>query len=156
MSPDKEVSELRRAILLTSVGFLFAALLVSPVLAIGPVKTEGKNPNVVIHGFNTQMWLSSAVMNEWIENPTLPGPVAVTVKDSSKFQIKNAYIIDNQAMAGMVFMMENQWVKVSQSAFGAFLAMLGFDPSLSEGFPDGIYMQLVYVGWSAEDLPPPP
>ena len=150
------MSELRRRILLASAVLFFVAMLATPVIAIGPVKTEGKNPNVEIHGFNTQMWLPSGGMNEWIENPILPGPVAVTVKDASKFQIKTAYVIDNPAMAGMVFRIENQWIKLSQSAFGAFLAMLGFDPSLSEGFPDGIYMQLVYVGWNAEDLPQPP
>ena len=148
------MSKLRRKILLASAFFLLAAILANPVMAIGPVKTVGKNPNVEIHGFNTQMWLPSGVMNEWIENPILPDPVVVTVKDAARFKIMNAYVIDNPAMVGMVFVMENQWVKLSQSAFGQFLLMLGFDPSNADGFADGIYMRLVYVGWSAEDLPP--
>jgi len=130
-------------------------MLATPVLAVGPVKTEGKNPHVAIHGFNTQMWLPSGVMNEWIENPALPGPVVVTVKDAAKFQIKKAFIIDDPTMAGMVFVMENQWVKLSKETFGAFLFMLGFNPALADGFPQGIYMQLIYVGYGVEDLPPP-
>jgi hypothetical protein len=137
--------------------FLMAvAMLATPVMAIGPINAEGKNPHVVIHGFNTQMWLPSGVMNEWIENPALPGPVVVTVKDAAKFQIKTAYVIENPAMIGMAFVMENQWLWLSQGAFAAFLALLGFDPANAAGFPDGIYMQMVYVGWSADDLPPPP
>ena len=132
------------------------AILVTPVMALGPTNTVGKNPHVEIHGFNTQMWLPSGVMNEWIENPALPGPIVVTVKDAVKFQIKTAYFVDNPAMIGMAFLMENQWLKFSQGAFAAFLVFLGFDPSGAAGFPAGIYMQMVYVGWSAEDLPPPP
>jgi hypothetical protein len=134
----------------------FSAILIAPVMAIGPINAEGKNPHVVIHGFNTQMLLPSGVMNEWIENPELPGPVVVTVKDAAKFQIRTAYVIDNPAMIGVAFVMENQWLKLSQGAFAAFLAFLGFDPAGATGFPDGIYMQMVYVGWSANDLPPPP
>jgi len=139
-----------------ALAFVFFAMLAAPVMAIGPEKAEGKNPHVVIHGFNTQMWLPSGVMNEWIENPALPGPIVVTVKDAAKFQIKTAYVIDNPAMIVMAFTMENQWLKLSQGAFAAFLAFLGFDPAGADGFPDGIYMQMVYVGWSADDLSPPP
>ena len=131
------------------IAVLAVAMLATPVLAIGPQKTEGKNPHVEIHGFNTQMWLPSGVMNEWIENPAQPGPIVVTVKDAAKFQIKNAYVIDNPAMVGMVFGMENQWVKLSQAALAAFLTMVGFDPAGADGFPAGIYIQMVYVGWSA-------
>jgi len=127
------------------------AMLATPVLAIGPQKTEGKNPHVEIHGFNTQMWLPSGVMNEWIENPDQPGPIVVTAKDAAKFQIKNAYVIDDPdpTMVGMIFGMENQWVKLSQAALATFLVMVGFDPAGADGYPAGIYIQMVYVGWSA-------
>jgi hypothetical protein len=128
------------------------AMLTTPVLAIGPKKTEGKNPHVEIHfGTNTQMWLPSGVMNEWIENPAQPGPIVVKVKDAAKFQIKKAFVIDasDPAIVGMVFGMENQWVKLSQAALATFLVMVGFDPAGAAGFPAGIYIQMVYVGWSA-------
>jgi len=138
------------------IAVLAVAMLATPVLAVGPKKTEGKNPHVEIHGFNTQMWLPSGVMNEWIENPAYPGPIVVTVKDAAKFQIKNAYVIDNASDIGMIFGMENQWVKLSQEALAAFLFAVGFPPDGAEDFPDGIYIQMVYVGWSPEDLPPPP
>jgi hypothetical protein len=134
------------------VSLLAVAMLATPVLAFGPKNALGKNPNVIIHGFNTQMWLPSGVMNEWIENPEQPGPIVVTVKDAAKFRIKKAYVIDDPAMVEMIFGMENHWVKLSQEALAAFLAMVGFDPALAAGFPDGIYIQMVYVGWS---LPPP-
>jgi hypothetical protein len=145
---------MNKKILAVFFSLLVVALLATPVLAVGPVMTEGKNPHVEIHGFNTQMWLPSGIMNEWIENPILPGPVVVTVKDAAKFQIKKAFIIDDPTMAEMVFVMENQWVKLSKEAFGAFLAMLGFNPALADGFPQGIYMQLIYVGYGVDDLPP--
>ena len=133
------------------VSLLAMAMLATPVLAIGPKKTEGKNPHVEIHGFNTQMWLPSGVMNEWIENPDQPGPIVVTAKDAAKFQIKNAYVIDDPdpTMVGMIFGMENQWVKLSQAALTTFLVMVGFDPAGADGYPAGIYIQMVYVGWSA-------
>jgi len=134
------------------IAVLAVAMLATPVLAIGPKKTEGKNPHVEIHDFNTQintqMWLPSGVMNEWIENSSLPGPIVVTVKDAAKFQIKKAYVIDDPAMIGMVFGMENQWVKLSKEALAIFLGIVGFDPALAEGYPDGIYIQMVYVGWT--------
>ena len=132
----------------------FLAMLVATVMAIGPTKAEGKNPHVVIHGFNTQMWLPSGVMNEWIEIPALLGPLTVTTKDAAKFQIKTAYVIDDPANIVMAFIMENQWLKLSQEAFAAILAFLAFDPAKAAEFPDGIYMQIVYIGWSADDLPP--
>ena len=68
------------------------------------------------------------------------------------YRIKSARTLDDPAMIGMVFGMENQWVKLSQDALAAFLDIVGFDPALAADFPDGIYIQMVYVGWS----PPPP
>ena len=141
---------MNKKILVIAASLIFVAMLTTPVLAIGPKKTEGKNPHVEIHfGTNTQMWLPSGVMNEWIENPAQPGPIVVTVKDAAKFQIEKAYVINDPAMIEMVFGMENQWAKLSQEALAAFLAIVGFDPALAAGFPDGIYIQMVYVGWSA-------
>jgi hypothetical protein len=49
----------------------------------------------------------------------------------------------------MVFGMENQWVKLSQDALAAFLEIVGFPSAGAAGFPDGIYIQMVYVGWNA-------
>ena len=71
----------KRKFLKLAVALLAIAMLATPVMAIGPKNTVGKNPHVVIHGFNTQMWLPSGVMNEWIENPTSPSPIAATVED---------------------------------------------------------------------------
>ena len=147
------MNKINKKILGLTIAIFTLTVMSTPVFAVGPVKTVGKNPHVEIHGFNTQMWLPSGVMNEWIENPMLPGPVVVTVKDAAKFQIKKALVIDNPVMAGMVFGMENKWTKLSKETFGAFLAMIGFDPSLADRFPQGIYMQLIYIGYSVEDLP---
>ena len=142
---------MNKKVLMLTLSLLAVTMLATPVLAIGPKKTEGKNPHVQIHGFNTQMWLPSGVMNEWIENPAEPGPIVVTAKNAAKFQIKKAYVIDDPdpAMVGMIFGMENQWVKLTQEALATFLEMVGFDAALATGFPAGIYIQMVYVGWSA-------
>jgi hypothetical protein len=151
-----EVIKVKKKILGIAVFLLAVAMLATPVMAIGPINAEGKNRHVVIHGFNTQMWLPSSVMNEWIENPMLPGPIKVTVKDAAKFQIKDVYVIDSTdfAVVGQIFLIENQWVKLSQGAFATMLIMLGFSPTGADGYPDGIYIKLVYVGFGVADLPP--
>lgn len=127
------------------IAVLAVAMLATPVLAIGPKNAIGKNPNVEIHDFNTQMWLPSGVMNEWIENPAQPGPIVVTVKDAAKFQIKSAIVATNPLEA---LMTENKWLYLNQGLFAALLGILGADPDIAMGYPDGVYMRVVYVGWS--------
>lgn len=120
------------------------SICVTPVFAFGPKNAEGKNPNVVIDGYNTQMWLPSGVMNEWIENPMAPGPFRVTLKDASKFQIKSAIV---PLSIVEIFANENQWFYFSHDDFAAFRVLNGKDPALADNYPEGIYIKLILVGW---------
>ena len=71
-------------ILMVAVAFLGIIMLASPVLAIGPTNIpENKNPNLISEGINTQIWLPSGVMNEWIEAPVV-GDLKVTIKRFGK------------------------------------------------------------------------
>ena len=128
---------------------IFLAMLVAPVMAIGPTNAEGKNPNLVIvlGGMNTQIWLPSGVMNEWINNPMHPGPFRVTLKDAAKFQMKNAINI-GPADLMQIFATENQWFLLSQPAFAALLTILGADPAIAGPYNQGVYMKMVFVGWA--------
>lgn len=123
---------------------LCTSVCVSPVFGFGPENAEEKNPNIVIDGYNTQVWLPSGVMNEWIENPMAPGPFRVTLKDASKFQIQKA-IIPLSVLE--IFANENQWFYFSHDDFAAFRALNGKDPALADNYPEGIFIKLIFVGW---------
>ena len=123
---------------------LCISVCVTPAFALGPENAEEKNPNVVIDGYNTQMWLPSGVMNEWIENPMAPGPFRVTLKDASKFQIKSA-IVPLSILE--IFANENQWFYFSHDDFADFRIQVGKDPALADNYPEGVYIKLIMVGW---------
>ena len=102
----------------------------SKITLFQPGNAIGKNPNLVmIHeSVNTQIWLPSKVMNEWINNPDLPGPLRVTVKDAAKFQIKKTIPIP-VTIPLMPLGIENQWFYLTKEVFDAFLLTLGYDPA---------------------------
>ena len=131
---------------------IFLAMLTTPVMAIGPTNAEGKNPNLVTanEGVNTQIWLPSGVMNEWINNPMAPGPFRVTLKDAAKFQIKQAVVVNNPNPAEImiIFDNENQWFHFSQAAFATLLMFIGGDTANADPYDEGIYIKLVFVGWA--------
>lgn len=136
---------MRRKILAILVALLAASVFVAPALAFGPENAEN-NPNLTIAlgGTNVQMWLPSGVMNEWINNPALPGVIRVQVKDAAIFQINNAIVAANP---GVVFATENTWFYLNQNIFAALLVAVGADPAIAAGYQDGAYMKIVYVGW---------
>jgi len=140
---------MNKKILMIIMACMFVAILVTPVVAIGPTNAEGKNPNlvVVMGGMNTQIWLPSGVMNEWINNPMHPGPFRVTLMDAAKFQMKNAIAI-GPADLMQIFATENQWFLLSQPAFAALLTILGADPAIANPYNQGIYMKMVFVAWA--------
>lgn len=123
---------------------MVAGILITPVMAIGPTNAEEQNPFVVIDGFNTQMWLPSGVMNEWIEVPIAPGPFRVTLKDASKFQIKTA-IIPSDILE--IYANENQWFYFSHDDFAAFRVLNSKDPAIADNYLEGVYIKIIFVGW---------
>ena len=125
---------------------LALAMLLTPVMAIGPENAE-KNPNIVYMGYNVQLHSPSGVFNEWVNNPMTPFPVRVMVKDAAKFQIRNAIV---QPAAGLVLATENKWQYLTTEIFEDFLVLVGLDPTYAAEaaaeYPAGVYIRLVLVG----------
>ena len=136
---------MNKKILAIIVTLLSVSMFVAPALAIGPEKAKN-NPHLIIAsgGTNVQMWLPSGVMNEWINNPALPGPLKVQVKDAAKFQINNAIIATS---VPEVLFSDNQWFYLDQGLFMALLGAVGADPASGLGYTQGAYMKVTTVGW---------
>ena len=82
----------KKKILVVAFALMFAAMLVAPVMARGPVTAETKNdnPNVeIIYGNNEshifKQTLPSGVILMWIYFPNLPSVVHVKVKFATEF-----------------------------------------------------------------------
>lgn len=128
-----------------SLGVLTLVIAISPVMAFGPENAEN-NPWLVAanDGANVQLWLPSGVMNEWIDSPTIPGPLRVQVKDAAKFQIRNAIVATSVTE---VLFSDNQWFYLNQGLFMALLGAVGADPAIGLGYLEGAYMKITTVGW---------
>jgi len=136
---------LNKKIIVSILGILAAAMITTPVMAIGPENAENNPWRVVaLGGTNVQLWLPSGVMNEWIENPILPGPLRVQVKDAAKFQIAKAIVASS---VPEVLFSDNQWFYLDQAIFMALLGAVGADPAIGLGYSEGAYMKIVSVGW---------
>jgi len=123
---------------------LTLAIMVAPAMAIGPEKAENNPFRVVaLGGTNVQLWLPNGVMNEWINNPVLPGPLRVQIKDAAKFQLEA--VVANSPLE--VLITENQWFYLNQDIFMALLGAVGADPSIAFDYSEGAYMKIIYVGW---------
>jgi hypothetical protein len=132
--------------LMTTLAFLAIAMLASPVLAIGPTHVpENKNPNLISNPPNTQIWLPSGVMNEWIAT-TIFGDLKVTLKDAAKFQIKTAISQTLPEDIPAFLATENQWFYWTQNDFAVFLIGGGYDPAVADPYEEGVYIMMNYVG----------
>ena len=121
-------------------------MMASPVLAIGPTNVpEDKNPNLQSEGINTQIWLPSGVMNEWIEAP-VAGELKVTVKDAAKFQISTAIPQTLPEDLPVFFASENKWFYWTQADFAIFLIGGGYDPAVAEPYDEGVYIKMNFMG----------
>jgi len=136
---------MNKKMLVSALGVLTIVMIVTPVMAFGPGNAKN-NPWLVVafEGANVQLWLPSGVMNEWIENPMLPGPLRVQIKDAAKFQIKNALVATSPPE---VLLSDNQWFYLDQGIFMALLGLVGADPAIALGYSEGAYMKVVSVGW---------
>ena len=138
--------EVKNKVLGVAVVFMTIAILVSPVLAIGPTSVpEDKNPNLELAPPNTQIWLPSGIMNEWIITPAA-GELKVTLKDAAKFQISKAIPISIPADILTFFANENQWFYWTQDDFRAFLFGGGYDSAIADNYEAGVYIKMNFVG----------
>jgi len=139
------VIEVNRKILGIAVFLLAIAMLATPVMAIGPTNVpEDKNPNLISAGINTQIWLPSGVMNEWVDSPI--GTLRVTLKDAAKFQITTAIPLSMPADIGIYASNDNQWFYLTQNDFATFLGMVGGDPAVADPYEAGIYIKANLLG----------
>ena len=137
--------DLKSKILLLAALFLIIAMLATPVMAIGPTHVpENKNPNLVSNPPNTQIWLPSGVMNEWIAT-NIFGDIKVTLKDAAKFQIKTAIPQTLPGDIPVFLATENQWFYWTQDLFAIFLMGGGYDPAVADPYVEGVYIIINYV-----------
>ena len=147
----KEVIELTRKILLVPTICLIAAMLATPVMAIGPIKAEkSNNENLVFSGFSVQIRTPGGVSNEWIQEAADNENSHVQMKKATDFYIGNCY---TPASASEIIY--NKWNLLSEDVFEEFLISVGFTPGMAPGqagfiahiiMAGGVYYKEVYVG----------
>jgi hypothetical protein len=141
------VIEVNRKILVISVALMFAAMLATPVFAIGPPPQNAvNNPNADVSIGWTQLFLPSGLFIEWV--PSFMGNIFFQHKSASDFYIGNAIemTIDSPDDMGLFFAAENKWILLSQDSYASFLLFAGTDTSYAELYPDGLYIRFVFVG----------
>ncbi|UCC57738.1 MAG: hypothetical protein JSW14_04995 [Candidatus Bathyarchaeum sp.] len=141
---------MNRKILGLVVALLSFAMFATPVLAFGPEKAVGKNPNLTPDLPYCEMLLdirgnAHGVVHGWIT--ITPFPMYELDLDASIFEIKNAFVVTE---AVQVFGMENKWLYLSQSMQYDFLILSGMPPEVAADIisfhPEGVYMKWNFVG----------
>ena len=131
---------MNKKVMMFAITLLALAMLVTPVMAIGPQKAKN-NPNLVETPFSVQLHLPSGGFNEWIAEV----PLHIQLLTASKFKIKNAIVATSPDD-----IVENKWIYMSSEVFEAYLIpILGEDFANHVAFviyPDGVYYKSVHVG----------
>jgi len=138
----------KRKVLGIAVFFLAVAMLVSPVMAIGPEKALGKNPNLLgpsPWGFD--LVLDNGVVHGWIVY-VYPVPKLDWILDAGNFKIKNAFVVTDPVQ---VLGMENKWLFLSPDIYYDLLVTIyEVPPSFAEYLlsmhPEGVYNKWNFVG----------
>ena len=137
---EKGGEKMDKKVMMFAVTLLALAMLVTPVMAIGPQKAKN-NPNLVETDFSVQLHLPSEGFNEWI----VEVPLHIQLLNASKFKIKNAIVATSPDD-----IVENKWIYMSSEVFFEYLTpILGEDMAHYVAFviyPDGVYYKFVYVG----------
>jgi hypothetical protein len=131
-----EVIEVNRKVLGTAVVLMTVAMLVSPVLAIGPENALGKNPNLdgpYYYGYD-QLLRDGAIDN--IRVTMYPVPIYQRYLDARYFKINKAIVITDPSQVGEL---ENKWLYLSSPIMYAYF--------VSEGMPEGFAAFLAFVFW---------
>jgi hypothetical protein len=134
------VKEINRKIIGIAVVLLAAAMLATPVLAIGPINApEDNNPNIGFPSYGVALNLPSRVFHEWVQ---LIGK-HLTYKDAAQFKIKNADVVTDITQ---VSELQNKWVYFSAATWGDWLAfVLGIPQYIDD--PDNPGSTILNPSW---------
>lgn len=126
------------------------AMLVTPVMAVGPIKAEkSNNANLYFSGFSVQIRTPGGVSNEWIQEAADNENSHVQMKKATDFYIGNCY---TPASASEIIY--NKWNLLSEDVFEEFLISVGFPPGMAPGqagfiahiiMAGGLYYKEVYM-----------
>jgi hypothetical protein len=142
------VKEIKKNILVFALALMAVAMLVSPVLALGPEEAVGKNPNMMPPApWGIDMALENGVHHGWIT--VTPIPKTELSLNAQTFKIKNAIVITEPFQINNPEL-ENKWLFITQSIWYDYLIMMGTPPPLAEYIasmsPEGLYYKWNYVG----------
>jgi hypothetical protein len=152
---------MNKKVFVLTVALMTVATLVTPVLAIGPIDSEG-NPNTTFPAYGVALNLPSGVFHEWVQG----SGKHLTYKDAAEFKIKNAIVVTDVTQ---VSELENKWIYFSVSIWGDWLAFIfnlsqyiedpqnpgsyipnpawiGVHNFALSHFPDGVYYKEGFVG----------
>ena len=124
---------MNKKILVIAVSLIFVAMIVTPVLAIGPQKAvKTNNPNAYFMPWGVQLRLPSGVFNEWISYE----PIHIQIKSPSDFNLGHFNVPANPSE-----IVENKWNFLSEEVFMQYLMDAGFPEE------DAYYIAyIVYAG----------
>ncbi len=144
----REVITVNKKIIGFAVAFVVAAVLTTPVMAIGPENALGKNPNLVgptPYGFD--LILDNGVGHGYIIY-AYSTPKFDWLYDARDFKIRNAFVVTDPAQ---VLEMENKWTFMSHDMYLSLLLNVYHVPPpmatmIASHFPDGVYNKWNFVG----------
>lgn len=150
---------MNKKIVVLSLALLVAAMIVTPVLAIGPMVPENNPNKITTPPFVARIITPSGVSHEWIHHPlTVPVKWNVHRFDASKVEIGNA--VDGATILslppgnffvtlGILEANENKWLSLSQTQYKNLLLGLGLDPDYVDGvvdeFDQGVYWKINFI-----------
>ncbi|MEJ2241896.1 MAG: hypothetical protein P8Y18_07120 [Candidatus Bathyarchaeota archaeon] len=134
--------------MLGTVVFLLAAtIMITPVMAIGPLNAEN-NPNVFFPVYGSALDTPSGIHHEWVN----AGSVQIHIKwmDAREFQIDKSIIVTSTAEAAEI---ENKWLYFSMELWATWLSekipMFPYPVWLAWAMantPEGVYFIQVFIG----------
>jgi hypothetical protein len=148
-----------RKVLGIAVILMVAAILATPVMAIGPEEAVEENPNLMQLPYGIGLYpplgTRQAMNNEWVsETVTFTGlPEHDLWMDAVRYNIGNAIVVPNTPpVAYQVYQMNNEdkWLYLSPDVFAIMMVVWGFPPEYVPFalalHPQGIYYKWNFVG----------
>lgn len=140
---------MNRKVLVFVVALSTVAMLITPVLAIGPQNAEN-NQNVDFPSYGVALESPSGMNQEWVNGINKH----LMWIDAKEFKINNAFVV---TAISQVSEMENKWLFFSAIIYGDWLAFVygaapgtpaykGIHMWALTNYPEGVYYREVLVG----------
>ena len=138
---------MNRKVLGIAVVLMVAAMLATPVMAIGPQHSKN-NPNVSFPVYGVILDAPSGINHEWVNAASVP--IHIIWMDARDFTRKNVIVVTSTSEAAGI---ENKWLYFSTELWATWLSekipMLPYSFWLAWAMantPEGVYFQQVFVG----------